>query len=243
MSAALGRRLTHHSQTHTRGQEVADWSFGAVTSFLHPSFACVPAASQSECQPVQCAPPSSPQPPPNLPLLELLRVCHMQTRKKLKKNRMLWFRRHQLVFSLWKIKQRLSKGSQPLAQMFLTSSGWFTLSFIDFIDFIDFTAAWIVSDPSRLSLHLPLYHWVVVCNLFVILCNNFPHSDGFLQIWSPWNWHPLLSLFFVLVCQHVTNICFPSLLPWHLPPSLAHSRVTDQHPLLSAYRIHLALTV
>lgn len=97
--------------------------------------------------------------------------------------------------------------------------------------------------PSRLSLHLPLYHWVVVCNLFVILCNNFPHSDGFLQIWSPWNWHPLLSLFFVLVCQHVTNICFPSLLPWHLPPSLAHSRVTDQHPLLSAYRIHLALTV
>lgn len=133
---------------------------------------------------------------------------------------MLWFRRHQLVFSLWKIKQRLSKGSQPLAQMFLTSSGWFTLSFIDFIDFIDFTAAWIVSDPSRLSLHLPLYHWVVVCNLFVILCNNFPHSDGFLQIWSPWNWHPLLSLFFCACLPTRYQHLFP------LPVALASASLT-----------------
>lgn len=114
LSAALRRHLTHHSQTHTRGQEVADWSFGAVTSFLHPSSARVPAASQSKCHPVGAfvwahrSPRRSVSAP--LPAVQPLSVCQMPEGK----NRTLLFWRHQLVFIVSK-KEKKKKKSSGLA--------------------------------------------------------------------------------------------------------------------------------
>lgn len=234
LSAAVRRHLTHHSQTHTRGQEVADWSFGAVTSFLHPSSARVPAASQSKCHPVGAfvwahrSPRRSVSAP--LPAVQPLSVCQMPEGK----NRTLLFWRHQLVFIVSKKekkkkkKQRLSNRSKPLTRTCLIGSGWFALLYWLKSGFYFQRPSPSPPPPpclSRLSPHLPLYHWLVGCNLFVLLCCHFLRSDGFLQIWSPW---PLLAplantfFFFLPVCQHVTNICFPSLcLGACLPGSLA----------------------
>lgn len=151
------------------------------------------------------------------------------------KNRTLLFWRHQLVFivSKKKKKQRLSNRSKPLTWTCLIGSGWFALSFIDLI------AAFIFRDSppppppppclSRLSPHLPLYHWLVVCNLFVLLCCHFLCSDGFLQIWSPW---PLLAplantFFFFFTCLPT---CYQHLFPLPValaPASLARSLMSD----------------
>lgn len=149
------------------------------------------------------------------------------------KNRTLLFWRHQLVFivSKKKKKQRLSNQSKPLTRTCLIGSGWFALSFIDLI------AAFIFRDSppppppppclSRLSTHLPLYPtgWLFATFLSSSVVIFYAQMVFFRSGVRGPCWHPLLTpfFFFLLVCQHVTNICFPSLLPWRLPPSLARS--------------------
>lgn len=151
-----------------------------------------------------------------------------------------------------KKKQRLSNRSKPLTRTCVIGSGCFALPFIDLI------VAFIFRDPppprllppclSKLSPHLPLYHWLVVCHLFVLLCSHFLRLDGFPQIWSLWPLlAPFANFFFFFLRGGGLPTCyqnlFPSLLPWRLPSSPTCSGVTDQNPLLSTYHLHLALIV
>lgn len=122
--------------------------------------------------------------------------------------------------------------------MFLIGSGWSTLSFLLISRWLLFSVTLqTIITPSALPLGCCLQHF---CHILLSF-STFRWFSSELESVNPVGtscYH-----FFFSVCQHVTNICFPSLFPWHLPPSPAHSRVTDQNPLLSANRLHLPWTV
>lgn len=144
-------------------------------------------------------------------------------------------------------KQRLSNRSKPLTRTCLIGSGWFTR-------FIDLKVAFIFRDPPPLRPlpHAsPGYHriflfttgWLFATFLSSSVVIFYAQMVFFRSGVRGPCWHPLLTPFFFACLPTCYQHLFPLPLPWRLPPWLARSGVTDQNPLLSAYRLHLALIV
>lgn len=121
--------------------------------------------------------------------------------------------------------------------MFLIGSGWFALCFLLILCWLLFSVTLktiITSSSSPLGCCLQPFlasPVVIFYTQMVFFRSEVCRSS----------WHlAIIFFFFCLLANTLPTFISP---PCFLGICLAHSRVTDQNPLLSAYRLHLALTV